>query len=82
MEKEPITKAKDFSCEIDTELNQLIALGDLLGQLKPDCEFLDKTLEYLGHTIIGIGRRIEKMTDPTYKASYEQGKRAAAQGGK
>lgn len=81
MAKESVTEAEDFSCEVAIELDKLIGLGDLLTQIKPNCEFFDNTLAGVGHTIIGIAREIEKMTDSTYTSVYEKGKIAGAKGG-
>jgi hypothetical protein len=76
---EPV--AKDFSCEIAMELNQLRALGDILMETDTP-EYADDTLHGLGLLIRGIGERIEKMTEATYLACINKGKmdpQAAAQ---
>jgi hypothetical protein len=63
-------EGKDYSCEIDMELNQLQALGDVLVESNNEPSG-DDMLHGLGLLIRGIGERIEKMLDPTYKAIGE-----------
>jgi hypothetical protein len=74
-------EVQDFSCEIDTELNKLIAFGDLMAATDPKWEFYDKTNTGLGNIIIGIAKNIQNMLDATYKSVHEHGKRAAEGGG-
>jgi hypothetical protein len=60
-EQDFITKGPDFLSEIDSELTKLIALGDLLTQLKGDYDFRDDTLESVGFTITKTAEQIQKV---------------------
>lgn len=60
-------EGKDYSCEISMELDQLQALGDVLVESNNEPSG-NEMLHGLGLLIRGIGERIEKMINPTYKA--------------
>jgi hypothetical protein len=49
-------------------------------KMKEPGDYLDNTLSGLGLLIRGIGERIEKMIDSTYKVLSQRGKNASAQG--
>lgn len=75
MDKEIV--AEDFSSDIESELDQLLALSELLREMPTPDGKRDELFPGLADLIEGKAERIKKMLDPTYKAMFANGRNPA-----
>lgn len=66
----------DYSSEIDAELNQLIALGELIRKVDDPAETREGFFCGLGDMIAAAADRIKEMVGPTYTDCYDRGKKS------
>ena len=64
----------DYSSEIDTELAQLVALGELMRKVDDPPETREGFFLGLGDMIAGYADRIKEMVGPTYTDCFNRGK--------
>ena len=70
----------DYSSEIAMELDQLIALGELIRKVEDPPETREGFFLGLGDMIAGYADRIKEMVEPTYIDCFDRGKDSTATG--